>query len=696
MENKPLIHHWISISILSEIMQKSPAKIRKIYKSIIQDECIPLIEIPINLQNIYVKDYLLRDRMIDFSFLDAIKDYSFSTPLKNPDVQFLFREMAMMRKAFEITRTFSASGNVTGHLRELASEYHISYSTLARRRSLYMNSTPLYRALSHSASTEDTRDRYRPCCLYCRDLIIFLHEKPGKISAAKIFRDIRDAKPFSCKKCPYHPDVKAKPHNKKDYIPFATCKRNSEFMVKPNCDDTVCSVIRNIPEQQDVLAWAGVRSWATKFHYTPAREKSGLVNQCWIADHKKCDIWVRTKLLPDGTWEIKRPWITAIIDSATNVMVSYVLSLNPNSDCIAECFARACAFTVDTPYSGICDYFYIDNGKDFRSKKLNGLPNSEEDHLYLNKDFGESGILEWFGIKVIHALPYRGCSKTIESIWGTIDDEWFRELPGYCGSRPSERPYILDEQIKKNELYTFEQFADYFADTIYPEYNNFSVTKESPNELYSRLPKTSSFVPSWRTLSVLKSVTGERVIRSKGIQFGNNKFYWCSELGPLIEKEKSTKYRIFAFDTPFNRNISVVYDHQYIGEAHLIEKLNVVEKKRYKVIQHLMEQQAQHRFYSKRLEQLHSLVFQSDILDEVCSIPPIDNIHYGQAIDTERDKNEATDDNAIPEELKAQAESYANNFLNPDDHPAGSGQLSQTFRELGRQVRQQMKGEKKP
>lgn len=338
-------------------------------------------------------------------------------------------------------------------------------------------------------------------------------------------------------------------------------------MIKPNCDDTVCSVIKNIPEQQDALAWTGVRSWAARYHYTPARSKPEKVNDCWFSDHKKLDIWVRTKQHSDGSWEIKRPWITAILDSATDLMISYVLSLNPNSDCIAECFARACAFTVDTPYAGICDYFYIDNGKDYRARKFKGLQNSEEDHLYLNKDFGESGILEWFGIKVIHALPYRGCSKTIESIWKTIDDEWKRELNGYCGPKPEERPFILDEQIRKNELYTVEQFADYFADTIYPEYNNFPVTKESPNALYSRLPKTSSFVPSWRTLSVLKSVTAERVIRPKGIQYGNNKFYWCSELGPLIERDKGTEYRIFAFDTPFNRNISVVRDHQYIGEA---------------------------------------------------------------------------------------------------------------------------------
>ena len=163
MENKRPIYHWISITILSEIMRVSPSKVRKMYQSIIQDECVPLIEIPRYLQDIYVKEYLLRDRIIDFSFLDAITDYS-TKPLYSADVQSLFREMGMMREAYEISQAFSASGTVTVQLRELAAAYHISYSTLARRRSIYMNSTPLFRALSHSASSEDTRGSRCICC----------------------------------------------------------------------------------------------------------------------------------------------------------------------------------------------------------------------------------------------------------------------------------------------------------------------------------------------------------------------------------------------------------------------------------------------------------------------------------------------------------------------------------------------------
>lgn len=680
------VYHWISVPIYSEISGEPEKRIRKLYREVIKDNSIPLSEIPEKDRDYYVQNVLLPDRIIDFSFLDAAKTYDGGKPIHNRDIRKLIDEMALMREAEEIVRSYSSLGTVTSHLRKLASDNGISYSTLIRRRKTYLNTTSLSRALLHSSSTEDTSDSYRTCCLLCRDLIIYLHEMPGKISGAKIFRDIKKAPEHPCSKCPYNKEYKSKPHKKGEEIPLATCRRKSKYMVKPNCDDTVCTIISRIPEQQDALALKGVKHWAALYHFAPAREKSKVVNRCWFSDHKHLDIVVRVRQKADGTWETARPWITAIIDDATDVLIAYVLSLYPNSDCIAECFARACAFTVDTPYCGIPDTFYIDNGADFCSRELRGLPNSQDEHLYLNKEFGENGILEWFGIKVIHALPYRGRSKTIEAIWGTIDKEWIKPLPGYCGSSPSDRPYILDQQIKNNEIYTFEQFADYFADHIYPAYNNFSVTKESPNDLYKRLPKASSYVPTWKTLAVLKSVSTERVLRSKGLEYGKNRFYWCSELGPKIEKEKNTKFRIFAFDTPFNRTVSVVLGHEYIGEAHLIEKLHVVEKNRHRVVEHIKEQQRQHRYYSSRLTQLHSVVLEADILDEVSQTPAVDNIRYAQKIDEERDREEASDESAIPGELKEKAVEYEKNFLEPDNSHT-SGKISRMYREMGKMGR---------
>ena len=667
----------------------SHKRIRKEYTQVIRDECIPLEEIPIDEQETYVNEYLLRGSIIDFPFLEKIHDYSLSKPLYSPEVQYEFKKMEIVRQANQICNSYASTGTSTIHLRELAKENNISFSTLARWRKKIMSDKSLALLANHILTKEDTEDKYRTCCFYCRDLIIVMKSAPGKISGSKIFRDIKARKPFPCSSCPYHPDVKNGPHKKKDYIPEATCKRNRTYMVTPNREDVVWTIIKRIPEQQKVLEWEGVRSWANQFHFTPAREKSQLVNECWFSDHKQLDIVVRTRKKKDGSWEVARPWITGIIDSATNVLVSYVLSLNPNSDCIAEAFARACAFTVDTPYYGIPDYFYIDNGKDYRSKRMKGLPNSETEHLYLNKEFGESGMLSWLGIKVIHALPYRGCSKTIESIWGTIDDEWIRPLPGYCGPKPDERPFILKQQIKDGDIYTFEQFADYFADTIYPEYNNFSVTNEAPNVLYKKLPKANNYVPNWRTLSVLKSKSDQRVIRPKGIQYGKKQHYWCSELGPLIEKKYSTKYTIFAFDAPFNRNISVVKGRKYIGEAHLIEKLNVVEKKRYKIIQHINEQDNQYKFYSERIERVHNIVLQTDILEEIDKVPAVDNIRYCQKIDTARDATEAVDDKRIPEPLKEQALFYSSNLLIEDTNPEIRGQISESMKELGRKLRNQ-------
>ena len=113
-----------------------------------------------------------------------------------------------------------------------------------------------------------------------------------------------------------------------------------------------------------------------------------------------------------------------------------------------------------------------------------------------------------------------------------------------------------------------------------------------------------------------------------------------------------------------------------------------MEQNRYKIINHIREQQAQHRFYSDKLEQLHSIALQTDIADQICHIPPVDNIRYGQAIDTERDSTVATDDKSIPEELKEKAAAYSRNLMSLESPLEPQGKTTQTYRELGRKLRE--------
>ena len=118
----------------------------------------------------------------------------------------------------------------------------------------------------------------------------------------------------------------------------------------------------------------------------------------------------------------------------------------------------------------------------------------------------------------------------------------------------------------------------------------------------------------------------------------------------------------------------------------MVEKLNVVEQQRHKVVLHLMEQNRQRRFFSQRLAELHNIILQTDILDCVDAVPAIDDVRYAPAIDTDRDQKESVDDQHIPEELKLQAEQYAKRFLDPNTDAVRPGKTSQRFREIGRQL----------
>lgn len=625
------------------------------YEQVLVNDCVPLVEIPFYQQEIYAKEYLLRDRYVD---IDLMQYSDGEIPCLSKGVQDFFKRTKVVRELLSIQKTYSHDRSITMRLKVLAKENNISYRTLMRERNRFMQHTSLMNLLSDPNKGEDITDRYRTCCFYCRDYIIARHDSAGRPKANTIFRETKKLASFSCSKCPYHPDNKNGPHKKREYIPEATCKRNTDHMIVPNARHTVNTIINRIPAQETYMAWAGVHAWMSKCQHTVPRKRLNTVNMLWCADHTCLDIMVKTKTYKDGSFDTGRVWLTGIMDVASGVLVGYVLSTNPNSELIAHAFSTASAFKPDSPIHSICKYWYCDNGKDYRSNLLKGHPNNGKDvPLLLNKEFSESGILEWLGIKQIAARYFNGRAKPIERVWRTIEEEFICKMQGYCGNKPNNRPVTLAKDTRDGNLYTFEQFADIFADVIYPGYNNFKADgeSESPMERYLRLPKADTIVPSWRTLAVLKRKKKSYAVHPDGIHYGKIKgkplIYWHPGLAKFIRPNKPyEKVQVYAFDEPFNRTLALVYGQVYIGEAHPVEGLNYIEEYRYKTIQHLMEQSSQLKTYSDRIKQVHQIVLKNNLIELGTGIPAIDQVYYGQVID--ETNTEAIDDPRIPEELK--------------------------------------------
>ena len=675
----------VPVSIVCELTDIKESRLQKDYQSLIGDACesIPLDALPLDIQEKYISDWVLHDSIIDLDpfALSGYNNRMASThfPIaSDPAFKTFADRIRVMRKAHILFQQYSGIGKSTEILENLASDNNISYKTLSRWRNLFMKSPMINRLLDLDHIDYQYNDHRHSICLYGVDYVFYRRIYGIKVSDNKILKEFERMGDFPCKKCPYSPQFAG---DRSD-IPF-TCKRKRENMLKPKTRYVLNDITSEISKQDVLMCREGVRAWEGEFHYTPSRKRPDKFGFLYITDHHLADFFVISRIYPDGSFDAKRVYITGVIDGATNIPVGYALRVDPpNASTVAEAFANAVGFTVDSPFHGLCRVWYSDNGKDYRSSLIEGnetwnrsewiKPDESTEKYNPNVEFAESGILNWFGIRQVKALPFRGCSKKIERHWRTLEEEYLSDLPGYCGSDPKHRPAKFHRDMKNGNLYTFEQFASYFAETIWPAWCNYKSTphNKSPMDLYKELPHEPTMTPSWRTLSVLKYKSEERVVQRSGIRY-NNIWYWHPSLAAYIGET----VHVFAFDSPFNRTIAVTTKHQYLCEAHPVHHLDTIEDQTWRVIQHLREQGRQKLAVSSRLRSIEDIILKSDILNLGLNIPAVKKITYVPAIDDERDRNEAEDDKRVPEELKAMAEKYAQAAAeleaNAEDDPLG-------------------------
>lgn len=451
----------------------------------------------------------------------------------------------------------------------------------------------------------------------------------------------------ACDMCPYcEGSWRREELSRKEKEAFPACKEAKGRMIVPGNRYAVNRYMKSVSDQLKTYGRYGSRAWEAQYMQKTRRDKPARVNECWFGDHHRFDLFV---LGEDGV--PFRPWLTAWTDACSGVFVGWMLTQEPNSDTIAESFCRAAAYKAGSDIHGLPGAVYVDNGKDYRSARFEGGKVAYRGLGRLNERFdpdGEGGdnaksLLQYFDVNMIRAQPYKAWSKTIERLFGVIEGRWIRELPGWCGDSPGERPQDMGgamnrpgsggmtnarvmEMARRGELLTFETFAKIWAQKILPEYNaHKGADGRSPGEIYKSAERYPTPTPSWDTLAMMKSQTAQRKVETTGIRFQNAR-YWNEALDDYIGK-----YVTVRFNRGYNESITVTSERKYVCEAEIAQNMRMIGEDREKIESHMRAQAAQRAKVTDEIKRLNQSMKGRDM-----------RAAYAQEIDEQRDAYKAT------------------------------------------------------
>ena len=258
----------------------------------------------------------------------------------------------------------------------------------------------------------------------------------------------------------------------------------------------------------------GERKWMALHAPKILRDKGALQgNQCVEVDHGRLDFWAR-----HGAKRV-RPWLTAIVDRASNLPVGWQIGMHASSDSL--CLAlRNAVKTYGAP-----NEVALDNGADMKSRSFGAKPRKwlDEDRI--------GGVFEQLGVDVHWCKPYSAWQKgTVESFMNVVHNGFDRQFKSYCGGSPQAKPQDVDRWCEQHfgELPTVEQVRDLFAQFVatYAERPSSVAHMQgrSPRQHFdaTRIPKRTCKAEVLDVL--LLKPTGPRAVTSKGVLFNGIRY----------------------------------------------------------------------------------------------------------------------------------------------------------------------------
>lgn len=293
----------------------------------------------------------------------------------------------------------------------------------------------------------------------------------------------------------------------------------------------VRKIIQEVPNQLKYLAHEGSKEYINKYDIVHIREAE-FPNEIWQADHTLLDIY-----LYDSNEELRRPWLTIIMDDFSRTIAGYFIDFEaPNIIKTALTLRQAIWYKgrSDWPICGIPENFYTDRGSDFTSIHLEQVALD----VKMNLIFSRIG------------MP-RGRGK-IERFFRTINTMLLEGLPGY--SKTKEAKSFLTEK----------EFIEIFEEWLFTVYHQriHSSINEPPIQKWNQ----ASFLPnipdslSQLDLLLLK-IKKERKVHSDGIHvFGLR--YMHTHLASFVSESVEIRY-----DPRDISEIRVFYNEQFLCSA---------------------------------------------------------------------------------------------------------------------------------
>lgn len=311
-------------------------------------------------------------------------------------------------------------------------------------------------------------------------------------------------------------------------------------------------------ESAHAYAKNGAVSWKNKQMVKRARDTKSLqVLEMVQGDEHTFDVWVMYKT-PSGKEIPIRPKLVCWIDTRSRMILGDVVCRDANAQILKESLIKL--FYEDTG-GYVPKYLYIDNGKDYTSKDLNGIDRrdrhdaeAKEKYFDLECDRKTRGFYRDMGVSDVHiSMPYEPWTKgQIERSFGTVIQKFSKKFASYTGTLTgSKTDAKVNKDIKamaaRGELLTMEEFyaewKKYKEKYINRQHSSLKRLKEeyrTPKELFESGERYRKPAPP-RSVAVMALMKSEEAhVYNTGIR-RNGHDYMAYELCTYINRKVQIK-----------------------------------------------------------------------------------------------------------------------------------------------------------